>query len=180
MNNKILALALFAALPVACTSPAPESESESGEQAAVEESVTTIDDGTRRPVFTGVDGGNVAIGGYDAVSYFEGDGTPVEGSSEHVISYNGTDYQFASAENAEKFAAEPAKFVPAYGGHCAWAMSNGKLAPGDPTIYKIVDGKLFLNYNKEVQETWLGETADFIAKSEKAWPTIADDAKFGG
>ena len=132
-----------------------------------------------RPVFTGVEGGNIAVSGYDVTSYFTGEGVPVEGSADHSVEYGGAVYHFASAENATKFEADPAAFVPQYGGHCAWAMSNGKLAPGDATLAKVVDGKLYLNFNADVQKTWLGDIPGFIEKSEAAWPTIPDDAKFG-
>lgn len=133
----------------------------------------------KRPVFLGVEGGNIAVGGYDVTSYFSEDGVPVEGSEEFSVEYGDAVYQFASAENAAKFEANPASFVPQYGGHCAWAMSNGKLAPGDPKLAKIVDGKLYLNFNQDVQKDWLSDIPGYIEKSEAAWPTIPDDAVFG-
>lgn len=131
------------------------------------------------PTYTNLEG-NTAVSGYDVVSYFEGAGTPVRGSNDYKVTYNGADYLFASSENAAKFKSNPAAFVPQYGGHCAWAMSRGSLAPGDPTLYKLVDGKLYLNFNKNVQQTWLKDIPGFITKADTQWPSIPEDSKFGG
>ncbi|HSF13615.1 MAG TPA: YHS domain-containing (seleno)protein [Erythrobacter sp.] len=131
-------------------------------------------------VYVGVDGETVAIDGYDAVSYFEGDGTPLEGDEQYSVSWNGADWYFASQANADKFKANPDSYAPQYGGHCAWAMSRGSLAPGDATLYKIVDGKLYLNFNEQVQQTWLKDIPGFIAKSDPAWKEIPEGEVFGG
>lgn len=133
-----------------------------------------------KPVFVGVTGETIAVGGYDTVSYFRGNGVPVLGSSQFTITHDGAQYKFASAENLQAFQDDPDAYLPQYGGHCAWAMSRGSLAPGDPNVYKIVDGKLYLNFNRQVQKTWLKDTAGFIAKANSEWANIPDDAKFGG
>ena len=132
------------------------------------------------PTYTGEEGADIAVGGYDVTSYFSGDGIPVKGSKAHKVSYEGAQYYFSNAANAAKFKESPAKFAPQYGGHCAWAMSRGSLAPGDPTLAKVVDGKLYLNFNKQVQTTWLGDIPGFIGKADAQWPSIPDDARFGG
>lgn len=131
------------------------------------------------PVYTGLQG-DVAVGGYDAVSYFTGDGSPVMGSAEFAVRHGNAVYHFANAENAAKFRADPAHYAPQYGGHCAWAMARGYLAPGDPLQYRLVDGKLYLNFNAEVKAKWLQDIPGFIASAEKNWPGFPDDAKFGG
>jgi YHS domain-containing protein len=132
------------------------------------------------PTYVGAENGDsIAVGGYDAVSYFEGNGTPVKGSSAHVATYKGATYHFSSAANAAKFEANPTAYAPQYGGHCAWAMARGSLAPGDPTKYKLVDGKLYLNFNQQVQTTWLKDISGFITKADAEWPSIPDDAEFG-
>lgn len=131
------------------------------------------------PVFTGLEG-NTAVSGYDVVSYFEGAGKPARGSEKFKVAYKGANYFFASAGNADQFKKNPAAFVPQYGGHCAWAMSRGSLAPGDPLLYKVVEGKLYLNFNKNVQQTWLKDIPGFITKADQQWPSIPDNAKFGG
>lgn len=132
-----------------------------------------------KPVYVGVDGANIAVGGYDAVSYFESDGVPVKGSAEFTVAHDGAVYQFASAEHAARFAADPDAFMPLYGGHCAWAMARGALAPGDPMQYAVVDGKLYLNFSADVKTKWDADRAGFIAAAETKWVDIPDDAKFG-
>jgi hypothetical protein len=132
------------------------------------------------PVYVGVEGGDVAVSGYDAVSYFEGDGVPVKGSEAFAVAHAGAVYHFASADHAARFAADPDAFMPRYGGHCAWAMSRGYLAPGDPLQYAIVDGKLYLIFDADVKAKWDKDRAGFIASAEKNWAVIPADAKFGG
>lgn len=130
-------------------------------------------------VFVGVEGSNIAVSGYDTVSYFQGNGTPVRGDERFQVKHDGAVYYFASQSNADLFAANPDRYAPQYGGHCAWAMSRGSLAPGDATLYKIHDGKLYLNFNPNVQKTWLGDVEGFIAKSDPAWTKIPEGKKFG-
>lgn len=176
MKNTVLAIALLATIPAACTAePAPQADTT--DIAATD--IADVSDDIRAPVFTGPAGSqNIAVSGYDTVSYFTGDGTPVEGSADHRVRYNGVEYRFASAENAATFQAEPAKYAPQYGGHCAWAASRGKLASGDPTLYKIVDGKLYLNFNQQVQDTWNADIPGFIEKADKEFPKISPDARY--
>jgi YHS domain-containing protein len=131
------------------------------------------------PVYTGLQG-DIAVGGYDAVSYFSGDGTPVMGSPDHVVQHKGVIYQFASVANAETFRADPERYAPQYGGHCAWAMARGYLAPGDPLQSRVEGGKLYLNFNAEVKAIWLKDVPGFIASGDGNWPGFPDDAKFGG
>ncbi|MEL6530760.1 MAG: YHS domain-containing (seleno)protein [Pseudomonadota bacterium] len=130
-------------------------------------------------IFVGVEGSQVAVSGYDTVSYFQGNGVPVKGDARFMVKYNGAEWHFSSQSNADKFKANPEAFAPQYGGHCAWAMSRGSLAPGDPTLYKIHGGKLYLNFNQNVQKTWLGDVEGFIAKSDPAWTKIPDGKRFG-
>ena len=129
-----------------------------------------------KPVYVGVDGDNIAVSGYDAVSYFEGDGVPVKGDAAFAVEHDGAVYHFASAGHAAKFQADPAAFMPQYGGHCAWAMSRGYLAPGDPLAYAIVDGKLYLNLNADVFKMWSEDVPGNLLKAEANWPTIKDKA----
>ena len=89
------------------------------------------------PIYVGVEGENIAVGGFDTVSYFRGDGTPVKGDARFSVEHDGAEWHFASQENADAFKADPDAYAPQYGGHCAWAMSRGSLAPGDPQVYKL-------------------------------------------
>ncbi|MBV7267194.1 YHS domain-containing (seleno)protein [Erythrobacter ani] len=130
-------------------------------------------------IFVGVNQGNVAVGGFDTVSYFQGDGVPVKGDARYTVEYMDAEWHFSSQANADAFKENPAAYAPQYGGHCAWAMSRGSLAPGDPQVYKLVDGKLYLNVNKQVQQMWLKDIPGFIAKANAAWPTIPEGKRFG-
>ncbi|MEO1048305.1 MAG: YHS domain-containing (seleno)protein [Pseudomonadota bacterium] len=131
-------------------------------------------------VFVGVEGENIAVSGYDTVSYFQGDGVPVKGDARFAVKYNGAVWHFANQANADAFKANPNAYAPRYGGHCAWALgANGALAPGDPKLYKIVDGKLYLNFNKNVQNRWLKNISGFISKANVAWADTPDGKVFG-
>ncbi len=132
------------------------------------------------PVYVGVEGGNIAVSGYDVVSYFDGSGVPAKGAADFAVEHDGAVYHFANGANAARFAANPEGFMPHYGGHCAWAMARGYLAPGDPLAYAMVDGKLYLNFNQDVKATWDKDRAGYIAAAEKNWAVIPADAKFGG
>ena len=118
--------------------------------------------------------GGVAIDGYDPVAYFE-QGEPVEGSRSHTHEWQGATWRFASAENRDLFVADPEKYAPQYGGYCAWAVSQGKTAGIDPDAWKIVDGKLYLNYNSKIQKRWEGDVPGNIAAADRNWPTLLDD-----
>ncbi|MBM3784080.1 MAG: YHS domain-containing protein [Acidobacteria bacterium] len=121
------------------------------------------------PVFADTKG--VAIRGYDPVAYFTAS-KPVEGKREFTYSYMGATFRFASAANRDQFAAEPAKFAPQFGGYCAWAVGNGYTAPTDPAAWKIVEGKLYLNYDGGVQKKWIARMQELIAAGEKNWPKL--------
>ena len=95
-----------------------------------------------------------AIKGYDVVAYFT-DGKPVEGSGDHEFEWNGATWRFASAQHRNLFAKDPAKYAPQYGGFCAFGVSRGYAVGIDPAAWKIVDGKLYLNYNRDVQTEWV-------------------------
>lgn len=114
----------------------------------------------------------VAIRGTDPVAYFT-EGKPVAGSAEHALTWGGTNWHFASAENRAKFEADPAAFAPQYGGYCAWAVAEkGELFSTDPSAWAIVDGKLYLNYNASIQDRWNKDIPGFIAEGDRRWPQI--------
>lgn len=122
------------------------------------------------PVWTGVLGNQAALDGYDTVSYFSG--KPVRGHDRFVARYKGATFKFASAENLATFKANPARFAPQYGGHCAWAAGNNYRFAGDPTVWKIVNGKLYLNYNRDVQAKWEKDMPGLIKKGDVNWVTL--------
>ena len=113
-------------------------------------------------------GGDYAIHGYDTVAYFESD-SAMPGTSEFSAEYQGAVWLFSSAEHRALFVAQPAKYAPQFGGFCAYAAANNALADVDPLAWHIVDGKLYLNYNKQVQSRWLGDVASNITRAESFW-----------
>jgi YHS domain-containing protein len=115
--------------------------------------------------------GELAVRGYDVVAYFD-DAKAVEGSAEHAAMWNGATWRFASPESKAKFLAEPAKYAPRFGGYCAWAVSRNYTADADPTAWKIVDGKLYLNYNAKVQGEWQKDIPGNIEKATANWPKL--------
>ena len=110
--------------------------------------------------------------GYDVVAYFT-DGRPVPGSAELTAEYGGVTWRFATAEHRDRFAAAPAKYAPQYGGFCSWGIAQGKLFDVDPANgWKIVDGKLYLNFNADIEKTWESDIPGFITKAEANWPQL--------
>jgi len=113
----------------------------------------------------------VAIKGYDPVAYFT-DGRPEKGDSDYACEWNGAEWRFASAAHRDLFKADPAKYAPQYGGYCAWAVSRGYTAGIDPDAWKIVNGRLYLNYSMKVQKQWAEDIPGNISKAEENWPKI--------
>lgn len=122
-----------------------------------------------------VNGNNVAIRGTDPVAYFT-QGTPMAGSAEFTHTWNNATWQFASAENRDLFAANPEAYAPQYGGFCAWAVSQGYTASIDPNAWKIVDGKLYLNYSKGVQRRWERDIPGNITRADTNWPGVLTES----
>ncbi|MGD9851977.1 MAG: YHS domain-containing (seleno)protein [Nitrospirales bacterium] len=115
------------------------------------------------------------ISGYDPVAYFT-EGKPVKGSGYHVAEYKGVTYVFASKDHKTTFEANPEKYVPAYGGYCAYGVAVGKKFVSDPEAWKIVQGKLYLNLDKDIQGKWAKDIPGYIKKSEANWKEIKDKA----
>jgi YHS domain-containing protein len=112
---------------------------------------------------------SLAVGGYDTVAYFK-QGKPVEGKAAFSTKYNGATWQFASKENLDAFVANPTAFAPQFGGYCAWAIAHNYTASGDPQVWSLVQGKLYLNYDRDVQAKWSKDIPGFIASGNKNWP----------
>lgn len=113
----------------------------------------------------------VAIHGHDPVAYFNRS-KPVKGSDAHVVTYKGAEWRFSSEENRALFEADPAKYAPQYGGHCAYAASRGYFADIDPAAWSVVNGKLYLNYSPKVKRLWERDVDGNIAKGDKNWPVM--------
>jgi YHS domain-containing protein len=123
-----------------------------------------------KPVNTGLFG-KTAIKGYDPVAYFR-ESKPTKGSEDFTVEWKGAEWRFVSAKNREDFQTDPAKYAPQYGGYCAWAVSQGYTAGIDPDAWKIVEGKLYLNYDRSVQEKWQKDIPGLIRKADENWPKI--------
>ena len=117
-------------------------------------------------------GGNgVAVKGYDVVAY-ETERAPVKGRAEFEYRWQGAVWRFASAANRDRFATSPERFAPQFGGYCAWAVSRGYTADIDPEAWRIIDGKLYLNYSRRVQRMWEQDVPGNIAKGAANWPGV--------
>ena len=148
-----LAAAFIAAGPIAVTAPAAYADKD--------------------PIYT-AKRSNLALQGYDTVAYFTV-GEPTKGTADFTTTYQGAEFRFVSEENLNLFLADPEAYAPQYGGYCAWAIAQGKTAKGDARRWAVVDGKLYLNYNKGIQRKWDRDRAGFITSANEHWPTVLQD-----
>ena len=117
----------------------------------------------------------VGVGGYDTVAYFN-NGKAMKGNGWHVAYYKGVTYIFANKMNRKMFEADPEKYLPAYGGYCAYGVSVGKKFFADPEVWKIVEGILYLNLDKDIQSKWAKDIPGYINKADVNWPKIQGKA----
>lgn len=113
----------------------------------------------------------LAIGGTDPVAYFT-QGQPVQGSPDYQLEWRDATWQFVSAEHRDRFRADPEAYAPQYGGWCAWAAARGEAAATIPEAWKIVDGKLYLNFNRWFQWRWEANIPANIEAADEHWPNI--------
>ncbi|HVE50475.1 MAG TPA: YHS domain-containing (seleno)protein [Casimicrobiaceae bacterium] len=118
----------------------------------------------------------VALRGYDPVAYFT-QGKPVKGVAEHKADYKGSTFHFASRANRDAFTADPAKYAPQYGGFCAYGVASGYKASIDPDSFTVVNDKLYLNYNRDVQKQWSRDVPGYVVKADKNWPQTSSHTK---
>ena len=117
----------------------------------------------------------LALHGYDPVAYFTV-GLPTLGSAKFTATHRGAAYRFASAANKSAFEANPAHYLPQFGGFCAYGVSVGKKFDGDPRVFEIVDDKLYLNLNPDIQATWRKDTAGNLKKAASQWSQVRGTA----
>jgi YHS domain-containing protein len=130
-----------------------------------------------------VDETGFAVSGHDVVAYFELEQAPVgekqpkavPGRKDVTAEYNGVTWAFATEENREKFLANPEKYVPAYDGHCAYGVAQGGKVPGNPHLWRVIDGELYLNITKEVVGFWEEDIPGNLEKAQSNWPGIEDN-----
>lgn len=123
----------------------------------------------------------LALRGYDTVSYFT-DGKPQLGTVQHAVSHNGAIYWFASDEHKKMFEAEPDRYLPQYGGFCAYGVTQKTKFDGDPLLWNIHQGKLYLNVTPDLQAKWLGKglingvignsLEENVTEANQNWPGI--------
>lgn len=118
--------------------------------------------------------GDVAIKGFDPVAYFT-EGKAMEGDENLTFKWLGAKWRFATSEHKEIFAADPIKYAPQYGGHCATGMAihGGLTKDIDPEAWAIIDGKLYLNYSKETHKL-LAEGLATPGKADANWKRYAE------
>ncbi|APX13609.1 YHS domain-containing (seleno)protein [Tateyamaria omphalii] len=130
-----------------------------------------------------VDETGFAVSGYDVVAYFDLEmkpvgqtqTAPVAGNADFTADYNGATFAFSSAENRDKFVADPARYAPQYDGHCAYGVAKGGKVPANPYLWRIVDDKLYLNITETVVGFWEEDIPGNITLSESNWVGIEDD-----
>jgi YHS domain-containing protein len=115
------------------------------------------------------------VSGYDVVSYQTGE-KPLRGNGNHVSVYDGVTYLFVSEANRKAFERDPDRYVPAYGGYCAYGVSVGKKFVGDPDVWAVVDGRLYLNLDTRIQQIWSKDVPGSITKADKKWPAIQNQS----
>lgn len=120
---------------------------------------------------TNSEAGKVAIKGYDTVAYFT-EGHAVKGNSQYVYTWNDASWFFSTPEHREQFSKNPDRYAPQFGGYCANGLSQGVTVAADPEEWTIVDGKLYLKYNREARDKWRQDQTGMITKAEAQWAKI--------
>jgi YHS domain-containing protein len=131
-----------------------------------------------------VDGSGFAASGYDVVAFFElqqsavGTAQPpaVPGDKSLTATYNGATFAFATEANRAKFMADPATYAPQFDGHCAYGVAKGAKVPGNPNLWRIVDGKLYLNLNQDVVASWEEDIPGNLQTAAGTWPELDPEA----
>jgi YHS domain-containing protein len=130
-----------------------------------------------------VDDTGFAVSGYDVVAYFDlpqsevGQPQPegVPGRADITAEFNGATFAFSTEENRDTFVADPAKYAPQFDGHCAYGVSKGGKVPANPNLWRIVDGKLYLNITKNVVGFWEEDIPGNISLASDNWSGIEND-----
>lgn len=112
-----------------------------------------------------------AVQGYDVVTYHTGK-RPLRGNGNYVATHDGATYQFSSKENLKTFQSNPNKYVPAFNGYCAFGVSVGKKFIGDPEVWRVIDGKTYLNLDASIQNEWLKDVSGRIKTANSTWEEI--------
>lgn len=114
----------------------------------------------------------LALRGYDPVAYFVA-GRAERGNASFAATYEGVTYHFASAARRETFLSEPRLYIPSYGGFCAYGVAVGQKFDGDPEVFALVEGRLYLQLDRATQTLWKADLDKNIAIADRTWPVIA-------
>ncbi|RYH03562.1 YHS domain protein [Salipiger sp. IMCC34102] len=120
-------------------------------------------------VVMAVDG--VALGGIDPLSYWL-DGEPRLGDPTHRILWRDAMWHFADSDRLAAFERNPRGLSPAYGGYCAYALSQGIVVASDPEVFSMVENRLFLNQTHLIRQAWLSDVPGHVASADANWPQI--------
>lgn len=112
----------------------------------------------------------IAIRGFDTVAYFT-ESKAVKGKPSIATEWNGATWHFSKQEHLDLFTANPEAYAPQYGGYCAYGVAVDNLVKIEGNLWDIVDGKLYLNYNKKLQKKWRTNIDGYVTTA---------DAKFKG
>jgi YHS domain-containing protein len=121
------------------------------------------------------DANGVALAGHDPVAYFT-EGKPVEGKEKLTAVHDGAIYHFDTEENRDAFKADPEKYLPAYGGYCAYGMTFGQKFPVNGKGFRIEDGKLYVNKDEQVHSEWEKDIPKHLQEAESFWPRVKEAA----
>ena len=123
------------------------------------------------PSDVNVDAHGLALRGHDPVAY-QTEGRPVPGQAQFAATHDGATYRFASAANRDRFRADPGRYAPAYGGFCAMGVALGRKLDGDPSLFRVVDNRLYLNVSAPVQQRWIQDIPGNIRTANEQWPQL--------
>ena len=118
-----------------------------------------------------IDSNTVGLSGYDLVSYHTSK-RPLRGNGHFVAVHDGVTYLFANEQNQATFERDPERYLPAYGGYCAFGVSVGKKFVADPEVWRVVDGKLYVNLDARIQDQWLMDVSGRIKTADDKWQGI--------
>jgi YHS domain-containing protein len=121
------------------------------------------------------DGADLMLRGHDPVSYFTAP-KPLPGKSELSARHRYGSYRFATEENRKRFLADPDRYAPQYGAFCAKGVSYAVRAGGDPLVYELRDGRLFIFVNDYARDYWRTDPQDFVAKADAYWAAELQDS----
>ena len=113
----------------------------------------------------------LAVHGYDVVSFFT-EGKPAQGDATYSYVHGDATYRFVSQPHLDAFRANTEKYVPGFGGFCAFGVSVGALFDGDPRYWKIVDDKLYLNLDQGIADAFRKDVQGALKKAEAKWPKL--------